>query len=428
VFSGLITKVSAVVVLLLLLAACESGPPKRPAIGEAYVGPATLKIRADIPLEAPTVATVKHGDRLEIIGRRRRFLLVRTPGGVEGWTHERQLLSSSDMAALRGLAERAAKMPPQGQATTFGALNIHTMPSRQAPSFFQVQPKQKVDVLASVIVPRTDLERAPLIPPKPKKEKAAFKKPKKEPKYPPLVVPKPPPPPANWLELSKTAPDSEDEPPPSDEEQNAPPTPTDYWSLVRAPGGQTGWALTPRLIMAIPDEVAQYAEGRRIVSYFPLATVQDGDQTKHVWLWTTVDSGDHPYDFASFRVFIWNLRRHRYETAYIERNLHGFSPVLVKQVEFSPEARTKLEGKYPGFSVCVENSDGKRYRREYALLSNIVRFAGEGPCEVPPSPLTLESTANAPAGSTTVAAPPSESFVQKVERKLRSLTGKWLKG
>ena len=427
VFFGSITKVSLAAFAFLLLVGCGSGAPKKPAIGEAFVGPAILKIRADIPLDSATVATVKHGDRLEIIGRRRRFLQVRTKSGVEGWTHEAQLLASNDMAALRELAERAAKMPPQGQGTTFGPLNIHTLPSRQAPSFLQVQQNQKVDVLAGVIVPRTDLQRTPLIPPKPKQEKQGPKKPKKEPKYPPLVVPAPPPPPANWLDLSKTNLE-EDQPPPEEEPEDTPPTPTDNWSLVRAPGGQTGWVLTRRLVMAIPDEVAQYAEGRRIVSYFPLATIQDGDQKKHVWLWTTVGGGDHPYDYDSFRVFIWSLKRHRYETAYIERNLQGYAPVLLQKVDYGSDSRTQAAGTYPGFSVCVEKSDGKRYRREYALLSNIVRFAGEGPCEVPPSPLTLQSPANAPAGTPAAPQPSSETFLEKVRRKLRGLTGRWFKG
>ena len=60
-----------------------------------------LKIRSDIPLQSSAVTTVKHGDRLEILQTRRRFLRVRTPSGVEGWTDERQLLAAGDMVALR---------------------------------------------------------------------------------------------------------------------------------------------------------------------------------------------------------------------------------------------------------------------------------------------------------------------------------------
>ena len=88
---------------------------------------------------------------------------------------------------------------------------------------------------------------------------------------------------------------------------------------MRRPADKSGWVLTRRLRMAIPDDVAQYAEGHRIVSYFSLGKVQDGDQPKDIWLWTTVGDGARPYDFDSFRVFVWSVRRHRYETEYIER-------------------------------------------------------------------------------------------------------------
>ena len=47
-------------------------------------------------------------------------------------------------------------------------------------------------------------------------------------------------------------------------------------------------------------------------------------------------------DFESFRVFIWSLKRHRYETAYIERNLKGYSPVLLKNVDLSSSARSTI--------------------------------------------------------------------------------------
>ena len=79
--------------------------------------------------------------------------------------------------------------------------------------------------------------------------------------------------------------------------------------------------------MSIPDEVAQYAEGHRITSYFAMADIQDEGQTKHHWLWTTMVSGGVPYEFDGFRFFVWSLRHHRYETAYIERKVVGYYPV-----------------------------------------------------------------------------------------------------
>ena len=49
---------------------------------------------------------------------------------------------------------------------------------------------------------------------------------------------------------------------------------------MRNAAGQSGWVLTRRLFMSIPDEVAQYAEGKRIVSYFSLGETRDGQLVK----------------------------------------------------------------------------------------------------------------------------------------------------
>jgi hypothetical protein len=417
-----ITSVSAVLAGALLIA-CSDSPKRAPAIGEAFVGPATLKIRKDIAWDSPTVATVKHGERLELLQRRRRLFRVRTPNGTEGWTDERQLLASSDMTALRQLSERAAKMPSQGVATTYGDLNVHTQPARSAPSFLQVKENDRVNVLTHVITPRSDVQRAPLIPPAPKKTKAA-RKPKRQPKYPLPPMPKPPSPPENWVELSRT--DSEEPPEPEPEAREKPAEPTDDWSLIRTHSGQSGWVLTRRLVMAIPDEVAQYAEGRRIVSYFPLGFTQDGDAKKATWLWTTTGKGSEGIDFDSFRVFIWSLRRHRYETAYIERNIRGYAPVLLQEVELSSSARGRTDtAKYPGFSLCMEKKDGQRYRREYALLGNVVRLAGERPCEAQtpeqvnaPAPLPVQEAHQERT---------SEGFIQRLKQRFKAITH-WQKG
>ncbi len=434
-YQGSITRVSIAGVLFLFLASCQRGPERLPPIGEAFVGPALLKIRSDIPLQSAVVATVKHGDRLEIVQRRRRFFRVRTSSGAEGWTDERQLLAAEDMQRLKDLAVRAAKMVAQGQATSFGILNVHTQPARQSPSFLQVKEGEKVDVLEHVTSPRADLPRKPLLPPPPPK-KPAEKKPPKEVKYPPLAaIPKPPGPPANWLDLSKREPAEADEEPLPDEtpaKDETPqkidkPVPTDDWSLIRDGSGQSGWVLTRRLAMAIPDEVAQYAEGRRIVSYFALGEVEDGDQKKHNWLWTTIADGAYPYDFDSFRVFIWSLRRHRYETAYIERNIHGYAPVVIHDVELAaPRGKdAAAAAKYPGFSICLEKKDGLRYRRSYAFLTNVVRSAGEQSCEPPPQE-NVVAQAPLPAGGPEQ--PAKEGLVKRLRNRWRALTRRWFGG
>jgi SH3-like domain-containing protein len=403
----------------MLLAGCHSSPPRAPAVGEAYVGPATLNLRSDIPTQSSTVVTVKHGTRLEILQQRRSFLKVRAPNGAEGWTEQRQLLGAEDMAALKALASRAAAMPSQGRATTDADLRVHIQPAATAPSFLTLNENDKVDVVSHFRRPRTDLPRKPLIPPTVRKAKSTRRSGKASP-YPPPPMPAPPPLPANWLELSKSDVPDEEAPEPA-----APPAPTDDWSLVRTADGQSGWVLTRRLRMAIPDEVAQYAEGHRIVSYFSLASTQDGDQKKDTWLWTTIGGGVEPYDFDSFRVFVWSIRHHRYETAHIERNLIGYAPVEIQTVHYAGGNVKNAAGEqYPGFSVCVENKDGQRSRREYALLNNIVRFAGEQPCELPP-PVDFSNPGAPPSAAPAATQPSNVSFWQRVKGRVKALAGGW---
>ena len=111
------------------------------------------------------------------------------------------------------------------------------------------------------------------------------------------------------------------------------------WSLVRTKDKKVGWVLSRNLYMSIPDDVAQYAEGQRISSYFDLGLVVDDVKgNKHNWLWTTASQAQ-PFDFE-FRIFYWNRRRHRYETAYRQRDLVGYFPVEVEPAQ--PDRRERF--------------------------------------------------------------------------------------
>lgn len=381
---------------LAVLSACNSAPRKADPIGTAYAGPANLKLHKDIDSKSATVITVHHGDKLEIVGQRRRWYHVRTAAGVEGWTSDRELLDTAQMRRLEALAKETAGMPSQGVATTFGDVNVHTEPSRRSPSFVQVKEHEKVDVIAHKLAPRAGVElKRELIPRKPPPAKIAGK-PKKEKagSVPPPPAPSPPEPPADWLELSK-----QHDPPPA--ETNNAPTPTDDWTLIRTENGQGGWVLTSALYLAIPDEVAQYAEGHRITSYFSLGKVPDGDTKKDIWLWTTSDQLGEDHDFDGYRVFTWSLRHHRYETAFIQRRERGFFPVMAKEGEFS---------------VCLERSDKSRVRKRFVMMGNAVRAAGEKPCEKAAEP---EEVPDAEAAKEQPEQP--KGLVDRVKKKAEGL-------
>jgi hypothetical protein len=154
--------------------------------------------------------------------------------------------------------------------------------------------------------------------------------------------------------------------------------------------------------------------------------VQDGDQRKTTWLWTTVGSGTPAaFDFDSFRIFVWSLRRHRYETAHVELRLKGHLPVWVLPVELPSSGRNRTEtprGTYPGFSVCTETKEGERRRREYAMYGGTVRLAGERPCEPPAPPVTVRASAPLPGADASAAPLPREGFIERMKKRWHSLT------
>ena len=406
-------KLAAVCVFLILaMAGCQSSSDREPGIGDAYAGPATLTIRQEIAPRSAVVATVRHGERLQIIQQRRRFLKVRTTKGVEGWTDERVLMSPAQIQELKQLSEDTKNFASQGQATTYDVLNIHTEPNRQSPSYVQVKEGEKVEVIAHRVVPRVNPIRKPLLPPPPKvpRKPSTKEKPVKVTRVPAPPVPLPPELPEDWLELSNSAEASQAKPSQS-KGLGSEPVPSDDWTLVRTAGGQSGWVVTQRLFMAIPDEVAQYAEGRRITSYFSLGKLRDGDLVKDIWLWTTIEKGLMPYDFDSFRVFIWSLRHHRYETALIQRKLKGYYPVLLERVNDRP-----------GFSVCVEKQPGELNRRSYALVENLVKFAGERPCVLQ----TIEPRKNVPPPQMASRIASTGQQSRTMAERLKELRKKWL--
>jgi hypothetical protein len=267
------------------------------------------------------------------------------------------------------MAESAARFPSEGAATVYESLNLHTEPSRASPSFGQIPENGKLDVIGHKLTPRFQSADAsalptPAKPPPPPRKKA---KPKSPARIAPPPRPSAPKLPQNWVALSVPKAEALTPPPPV---PPPPPVlkevPMDDWSLVRAQDGKVGWILTRPLNMAIPDEVGQYAEGHRITSYFALGQVRDRDVVKNNWLWTTINKGGQPYEFDSFRVFVWSLKHHRYETAYIERNIVGYYPVQVSRTESSPS-----------FSVVLEGVDGMRYRKTYSFDSFRIRMVAK---------------------------------------------------
>jgi hypothetical protein len=302
---------------------------------------------------------------------RRRFVRVRTAAGTEGWTDLNLLLSDQQMSDLRKLAESAKQLPSQGAATVYEPLNIHAEPFRQSPSFFQIPEGVSVEVIRH----RVSAHNPPPLPKPVAVHRAVSSKKKTKKEAAPflLPLPTPPPVPSDLMELSKPSSLASQESKPN---TGGPPA-LDDWALVRTKSGDVGWALARMLVMSIPDEVAQYAEGHRITSYMPLDTVEDKqhNETKQNWLWTTATFKQLPYEFDSFRVFVWSIKHHRYETAYIERNVKGYYPV---------EAVTLPGQAEKAFSLVLEDKEGKLNKCTYAFSGYRVHQVSKTPYQPPP--------------------------------------------
>ena len=265
--------------LSIIATGCLRIQTAEPAIGEAFVAPATLEVREEIAPRAKVAARLPHGARVEILARQHRFAKVRVPyGGPSGWTDGRQLLSAKGMAVFRAEGERAAKLPPQGTATTAEPINVHISPNRASPSFHRLAEGDPVRIAARVI-----RGRGPYAPP----DTAA----------------------------TPTAPQSGE--------------PRDEWCMVCLPDNRCGWVLSALLMIELPDEIIQLAEGHRILSFFTLGATRDDRGREHpVYLWTTSAALSEHFD--AFRVFAWNPARERYESAHHEKNLRGYPPVIVE--------------------------------------------------------------------------------------------------
>lgn len=417
----------SVTAVLIILAACSSRSEGPPAIGEAYAGPATLNIRKELPLQSPVVAMVKHGDRLDIIQTRRRFVQVRTAQGVMGWTDGRLLLTPDQMRDLQSFTEATQSLPSQGSATVYEPLNVHTEPSRTSPSFVQIPENGSVQVIGHKVAARTSARTSPppplVAPPKGSRssKKRDREKEKRTSRAPLPPMPAAPKPPDNWQQLSQPTLQALAAEPRAEDAGKAPdavapkPVVMEDWSLVRTKDGKSGWVLSRMLSMSIPDEVAQYAEGQRITSYFPLADIRDEGQTKHVWLWTTMSRGAQEFEFDGFRVFVWSLKRHRYETVYRGRDVQGYYPV-------SATKGSGERGEGATFSLILEE-DGKRVRNTYVFNGYRVNLQRSDPYNPAQQTSEVASTAQsagpAPPAARTSPPPWYKRFSNRVRAFFR---------
>ena len=311
------------------LASCSGGPQEL-AEDETLYSRNRVELYSGLEPDAPAVAVLDFDTRARILETHRSFVRLRTVDGQEGWAPRAMLLDSNLRRGLRALTSRTAALPSQGLYRARDTLNVHTQPYRWAPTFYQLEKDEGVEMLDRILVDRLPAAAA----------------------------------------TARTPPQ---------------PTGLDYWYLVRIPRlGQTGWLIANMAYADIPLEVAMLAQGRSIVAYFPIGSVADqtSGEAKTTWLWFQSSRGAQVHDFDRMAVFRWDARRSRYVVIRQYSALTGYLPVEVRP-NFNSERGTGV-----GIQVLLDR-DGQMHGRNYVYTANRVyqleeRPVAGAPRHVPP--------------------------------------------
>jgi hypothetical protein len=280
-----------------------------------YVWPKEAYLRDRVAVVSNRVAEVVNGQRLQVVEEGHRFLKVKTDRGELGWIEDRGVIDQKIYDQFADLAHDHARDPVVGTAVLLDEYWLRDAPGRQSDRFYLLPENDKLQLLARASVPKPESAQARPVPAEKPAKGAA-----------PAAPPAPPPP------------DMED-----------------YW-LVRDKDGHAGWVRARTLEEDVPDAIAGLGEGQKIVGAYVLRTVSDPDSSfpggqvpEYVCVLSAWKDG-LPYDFDQVRVFTWNTRKHRYETAYRERNIVGYLPVTISQQAFGAQQE-------PVFSFRVASGD-----------------------------------------------------------------------
>jgi hypothetical protein len=284
---------------LLLLAGCGHFEPQT-SRDYVYVWVREASLRDRVAVVSNRVAEVANGQRLQVVEQGHRFMKVKTEHGEIGWIEDHEVIDQKTFDAFAQMQRDHAHDPVVATGVLLDDYWLRDGPGRQTDRYYLLQENAKLQMLERASIPKPKVAQAVPVPvaKSPVHGKAAA----------------PPPPPAG--------PDLED-----------------YW-LVRDGAGHVGWVRARTLDEDVPDAIAGLGEGQKIVGAYVLRTVSDpganvpGDQVPEYIAVLAEWKDGLPYDFDQVRVFTWNVKKHRYETAYRERNIAGYLPVTVAKQTF----------------------------------------------------------------------------------------------
>lgn len=347
----------------LLLLGCAGGPEQK--VDYVYISAPQVALRDRVAAVYNKVGFVANGEKVQVLERsnNKRFLKVRTTDNREGWIEVRYTATQEVFDSFQKLAKDYSASESQAPAITRRVANMRVLPARDASALYQLKEGDKLQLLERSSTPRSGLKSMPKPEDKDKDKDEVEDKAKEaenddaKPEVPAVSA--------------KTR--SQSKPPAGN-----PNDPMEDWWLVRDEHKRVGWVLGRMIDVEIPLEVAQYAEGDRIVAAFVINEVTDeveGVEKKvpqYALLMSEPKDG-MPFDFNQVRIFTWNSKKDRYETAYRER-FEGKLPFKITKEDFGKE------GTLPVFIAKAYTKDGGLEEKKYKMNGVIVRKV------LPPAP------------------------------------------
>ena len=322
--------------LALLLTGCGRLRPGG-AKQYVYVVSKGTFLRDRVAAVSNRVADVTNGERLQMLRHDRRFLQVKTDSGKIGWLEEHGVIDQAEFDKFAALDQQHAHDPVVATAILRDGLFLHLSAGRETEHLYLLPENDKLQLLLRTSVAKPEPPGG--LPPATKKHFSKNKQDKQE------IGAKKNPGAAGKAVASAGSAAATDQD-----------VPMEDWWLVRDQKGRVGWLLARRVDIDVPDAVAQYSEGKKMVGAYVLNKVYDEESAspdKQVAQYVTVvnDYKDGlPYDWSQVRIFIWNTKKHRYETAFRLRDLVGYLPVTVGTLRVNRDAMGKPSSE-PTFTI-----------------------------------------------------------------------------
>src|ERR1700736_6128731 len=324
----------AVPLLCLVAVLAWFSRPKHEYLGEAYVSERSTTLWSSVAQAREPIDTLHYDDRVDVMSRRNDSVKVRTLSGEVGWIEARLLLEPALWQRSVKLLTAAKAMPVQARGRTKVQTNLRAEPGRTQPRLYQFGRGVPLEIVARSV--------------------------------------------ADWVQVS-------------DERENkeAQEAKREDWFLVRGlatrppgevsarssesntttqPGDKTvpmaGWVVARFVELDLPEAVREGMASANVrpIAWFELNRVASPSGDKPQYLVAGTRSGEGQLcDFTVLRVYTWNQRRTRYETAFIENNLCGQMPIrLGKGPKGEPQFR---------FRQML----GAKEERVYRLMQTVVR-------------------------------------------------------